>query len=93
MRDQYERYIKFCADKSMRGWTAKGTVIIHYSFFEPSRRRDKDNVAGYAMKLTQDALVKGGYLSGDGWQNIENFDFRWEVDKHNPRIEVEIEEL
>ena len=55
-------------------------------------RRDKDNVASYAMKLIQDALRKIGYLSGDGWNQIENFDFEWDVDKKNPRIEVEIQE-
>lgn len=92
LREMSERYIKLCADKSIRGYHAEKPVVIHYRFYESTKRRDKDNIAGYAMKLIQDALVKGGYLDGDGWRHIENFDFQWNVDHKNPRIEVTIEE-
>lgn len=91
-RKKYEEVIAWCAKRDLGRWKPTEPVILHYHFFEENRRRDKDNVASYAMKLIQDALRKIGYLSGDGWNQIENFDFEWDVDKKNPRIEVEIQE-
>lgn len=92
-RREYENLIIYSAKRSLRGWKPSGPVILHYTFYEPNRRRDKDNVAGYAMKLIQDALVKAGYLRGDGWNYIENFTFTWAVDAKRPRVEVEMEEI
>lgn len=91
-RRSFENLIIMCAKRDLRKWHPRGAVILHYRFYEPNRRRDKDNIAGYAMKLIQDSLVKAGYLGGDGWQYIENFDFAWAVDKAKPRVEVELEE-
>ena len=93
LRNQYESLIIYCAKRDLYRWKPEGKVILHYHFYEQDRRRDKDNVAGYAMKLIQDSLVKAGVLDGDGWQYIEGFDFTWHIDKKNPRIEVEIEEV
>jgi len=92
-RHKYENLIIICAKRDLRKWRPKGPVILRYTFYEADKRRDKDNVAGYAMKLTQDALVKAGYLNGDGWADIANFSFSWMVDKARPRIEVEILEF
>ena len=92
-RHEQESTIIKCAKLCLNGWRPKGTVILHYTFYEPNKRRDKDNIAGYAMKLIQDSLVKAGYLRGDGWQYIENFDFTWAVDKSRPRVEVDIQEV
>lgn len=68
-------------------------VILHYTFYEPSRRRDLDNVSGYFHKIFQDALVDAGLLKNDNWVNIIGFSDRFECDPANPRIEVEIEEM
>lgn len=92
-RREYENLIVWSAKRCLNGWKPSGPVILHYTFFEPNKRRDKDNIAGYAMKLIQDSLVKAGYLRGDGWQYIENFDFTWAVDRSRPRVQVEIEEV
>lgn len=92
-RKKNERMIAWYIKKDLRKWKPKEPVILHYTFVEQDRRRDKDNVAGYAMKLIQDSLVRAGVLGGDGWNYIEGFDFTFAVDKKNPRIEVEIEEV
>ena len=92
-RRQYEQFIIWSVKRCLGGWKATRPVILHYTFYERDRRRDKDNVAGYAMKLIQDSLVKAGTLRGDGWGYIENFTFAWAVDKKTPRIEIEIEEV
>lgn len=67
-------------------------VSITYVWVEPSRRRDKDNIA-WAKKLVQDALVKAGVLQGDGWRHIESFSDRFKVDKLNPGVGITIEEV
>ena len=79
------------AKSSLRG-KIKTPVIMHYTWFEPNQKRDKDNVSSFGRKIIQDALVKSGYLPGDGWQQIVGFTDSFEVDKKNPRIEVEFEE-
>lgn len=91
-RSQCETRILCFLRRDLRRWRADGPVILHYTFYEESRRRDKDNIFGYACKLIHDALVKGRYLKNDGWADIENVTFAWAVDKKRPRIEVEIEE-
>lgn len=66
----------------------KRPVKILYRFYEPNRRRDKDNIAGVAHKFIQDALVNAGILKDDGWDYITGFSDEFYIDKSKPRIEV-----
>ena len=68
-------------------------VRIKYTFYEPNRKRDLDNISGVAHKFIQDALVKCKVLDNDGWNNIVGFEDHFFTDKHNPRIEVVLEEV
>lgn len=68
-------------------------VILNFTFYEPSRRRDPDNITGYFKKVFCDALVESGMLKNDNWVHIAGFSDRFECDPANPRIEVEIEEM
>ena len=65
-------------------------VYIFYSFFEKNKRRDLDNISGFAHKIIQDALVKKGILANDGWADIKGFEDKFNIDKDNPRIEVTV---
>ena len=76
----------------LKGKKIHEPVSIHYHFFEPNKKRDLDNVASFCMKVFQDALTKGGYLSNDGWNNIKGFTCDFDVDTTNPRIEISIKE-
>ena len=68
-------------------------IHIHYKFIEKNRRRDKDNIASFAMKVIQDALVQVEVIKNDGWREVESFSCTFGVDKENPRIEVTITEI
>lgn len=68
-------------------------VRIMYHFFEANRRRDKDNVAGFAHKVIQDSLVLCGVLANDGWGQVVGFSDDFAVDSKRPRIIVHIEEV
>lgn len=86
-----ERRIILAAKTLLRGVRFSTPVIMHYTWYEPDRRRDKDNIA-FAKKFVQDALVKCGVLKNDGWTEIEGFTDAFYVDKKNPRVEVRFEE-
>lgn len=68
----------------------KSPVTIRYTFCEPNKRRDKDNIAGFAHKVVQDAMVACGILKDDGWDYITGFEDRFEIDRKCPHIDVEL---
>ena len=92
LKAQSMQLVMIYAKRDLRKWRAKGPVYMRYIWYEPNRRRDKDNVSGYGRKVIQDALVKGGWLRGDGWAHISGFSDEFRVDKARPRVVVEIEE-
>ena len=67
-------------------------INIVFDYYEPSTKRDKDNISSYFKKIFLDALVATGIIADDGWKHIADFTERFHVDKNNPRIEVEIYE-
>ena len=91
MKKQAQNVIGFMAKTQMGKVKISRPVIIRYLWVEPSRRRDKDNVA-FAKKFIQDALVECKILKNDGWDQILKFTDNFLVDPKNPRVEVEIEE-
>ena len=65
----------------------KPLIIIHH--YEPTRRRDQDNVHGGARKFVLDGLVKANVLANDGWKDVAHTILAFfEHDPDNPRIEV-----
>lgn len=77
----------------LRGVGIEKPVFMEYTWYEPNRRRDMDNISSFGRKVIQDALVDAGVLKDDGWKYIAGFSDRFEVDKENPRIEVKIKEV
>lgn len=68
-------------------------IRINYRYYEPNTRRDLDNISGWFHKVFQDALVERGLIPDDGWKYISGFSDEFFIDKENPRVEVEIEEV
>ena len=93
MKKQTEHIVMLMARSQLRKVKFACPVVMRYSWYEPNRRRDKDNVSSFGRKCIQDALVRAGVLKNDGWGEIEAFSDRFFLDKKNPRIEVEIEEI
>jgi Holliday junction resolvase RusA-like endonuclease len=89
MKRDAEQLVGLCARSQLRGVQFSAPVTMHYTWYEPNRRRDKDNIS-FARKFIQDALVKAGILPGDGWACIEGFSDAFAVDPSNPRICVTI---
>ena len=92
MKKQCETIVMHAA-RSLGKWQPEGPVYMVYHWYEPNRRRDKDNISGFGRKVIQDALVRAKILRNDGWNDVEGFSDEFEVDKRNPRIVVEITEV
>ena len=90
MKKQTEHIVMLTARSQLRKVKFDCPVVMRYSWYEPNRRRDKDNVSSFGRKCIQDALVRAGVLQNDGWGEIEAFSDCFFVDKKNPRVEVEI---
>lgn len=67
-------------------------VYLHYTFYEPNKKRDLDNISGYFHKVFQDALVHCGVIHNDSWHYIVGFSDQFKID-NKPRIEIIIEEM
>lgn len=93
MKQKYQHYIAGEIRNALKRLRIEKKVLLHYLYYEPTKRRDLDNIAATAHKFTQDALVKCGVLENDGWNNVCGFTDRFFVDKENPRIEVTIQEV
>ena len=91
MKKQAEHLIVALAKTKLRK-PIKTPVRMRYTWFEKGKRRDMDNIA-FAKKFIQDGLVKAGKLPGDGWKHICGFSDDFEVDRLNPRVEIEIVEV
>jgi len=93
MKAVNENIVSIAIRRCMRGITINKPVFMEYTWVEPNKRRDKDNISSFGRKVIQDALVRSGVLHGDGWKYIVGFSDRFEVDKDNPRIEIKIIEV
>ena len=75
-------------------WCAKGQEQVEradfvFTWYAPDRRTDPDNIAA-AQKFGFDGLVKAGVMEKDGWRQVRSIRHVFEVDKDNPRCEIEI---
>lgn len=92
MKKDNQIYICYCIKKA-KIRKARGPVRISYTYYEPTRRRDLDNVAAIAHKFVQDALVAAGVLKNDNWEWVVGFSDEFHIDNQYPRIEVELTEV
>ena len=67
----------------------KYPIALKITWYEPNKRRDIDNIV-FATKFIQDALVDMGIIENDSQKFLNKNLHDVQVDKENPRIEVEI---
>ena len=78
--------------EQLKGVNIERPVKLTHFFYEPNKRRDKDNISA-AKKFIWDALVRSGVLKNDGWDEIHDFRDYVLLDQVEPRVVVEIEEV
>lgn len=93
MKTKEQARVEWAIKRQVKTKKLNPPVNLAYTYYEPNKRRDKDNISAFAHKVVQDALTRTGLLENDGWAEIGNFSDDFFVDKENPRIEVRIEEI
>ena len=78
----------------MVAWLAKKLpayekVALIITWHEPDQRRDPDNIMA-GQKFILDGLVAAGTIPNDSQKYVRGIMHRFEVDRQNPRVEVEI---
>lgn len=95
MKREAQDAVLWCA-RAARLRPHGGPVRIGYRFFEaPARRgarlRDKSNIASFAIKVIEDALVEAGVIPDDGWDEVSSYSCEF-ARTSDPRIVVTIED-
>lgn len=93
MKQENQRLVEYYIMRDLRNIHIDKPVYIEYTFYEPNKKRDLDNISGFAHKVIQDALVEAGVLHNDSWLYIVGFSDDFEIDKDYVRIEVKIREV
>ena len=90
-KKQYDELVAWsCKASKLTKLGAKADFT--FTWYMKDRRKDKDNIMA-GQKFIFDGLQKAKILKNDGWNEIGNISHRFEVDKENPRVEVEIKEI
>lgn len=78
----------------MVAWLAKKLpaykrVALMITWYEPNEKRDPDNIMA-GQKFILDGMVQAGTIPNDSQKHIKGILHRFDVDRKNPRVEVEI---
>lgn len=92
MKKSNQAVVQAAIKQQLRGTHIGKPVSVTCIWYEPNRRRDPDNVAGFGHKVILDALVAEGVIDNDGWANITEIRDIFHVDKDKPRVMVILEE-
>lgn len=97
--NKYKSSVQKRAYTEIVAWYAKQAklpkmdrVALKITWHEPHQKRDPDNVQA-AVKYIWDGLVFAGVLENDGWKQQGPVTHNMRVDKVNPRVEIEIQEV
>ena len=91
-----ENIVKACIYEQLGRLRIQGPVYNEIRRMVRNRMRSSSiliNISSFGRKVIQDALVETHVLRNDGWTEITGFRDDFYIDRKNPRIEVEIEEV
>lgn len=91
MKQEHTNIVAWIAKSEIKKQLKKIDLTI--TWICKNRRKDKDNIMAGGLKMILDGLVVAGVIKNDGWSEIGSINNHFEVDKDNPRIEVEIREV
>ena len=80
-----------CIKKYLKGVRITKPILCTYFIYSPNKEHDRGNVYAGVEKIFLDSLQKENVISSDGHNFVLDSIFHTLVDKHNPRVEVEIE--
>lgn len=76
--------------RDLHGVHINAPIELFYHVYAKDKRHDRPNI-GYAFcKSFLDALQTCKVIQNDSWDWVINTHFEYDIDKENPRVEVEI---
>lgn len=98
---KYHNHIKSDNDKvccmairrELRGVKLKTPIRCTFYIYAQDKRHDRGNLSSAVEKSFLDALQTCHVLDNDGWDQCFDSIFHTMLDRNNPRIVVEIEEI
>ena len=92
MKETNEKIVSAYIMQQLKDVHFDGVVRLAFRWYEKNRKRDLDNIA-MSKKFILDALVSNQIIVTDGWKGVVGFTDEFFIDKQNPRIEVDIEDV
>ncbi len=90
LKKEHTEYIAWLAKAQKIKRCYKKRPIIKITYFCKNKLKDPDNISAFSRKVILDGLVMSKVLKDDRWDYVGGFIETFEIDRKNPRIEVEI---
>lgn len=84
---------RIAIQKYLQGVKIDKPIRCHYHIFVKDKMHDRGNVYASLEKSFLDALQQRKVIKNDGFDDVLDSTFITELDRNNPRIVVEIEEV
>lgn len=88
-----DKMCRLSIQKYMHGVKIDNPIRCHFHIYAKDKKHDRGNVYTATEKSFLDALQQMKVISNDGYDDVLDSTFLTELDRLNPRIEVEIEVL
>lgn len=88
-----DKVCRLAIQKYMHGVKIDKPIKVTYHIFAQDKRHDRGNLASACEKSFLDALQEMKVIKNDGFDDVLDSTFYTELDRINPRIVVEIEEM
>lgn len=76
--------------KYLKGVHINKPIKCVFFIYAQDKRHDRGNLCSAVEKSFLDALQQAKVISNDGWDDVMDSEFHTQLDKNNPRVEVEI---
>lgn len=83
-----EKAIRNC--QNLKGVHIHKPIFIKYRFYPKDKKRDRSNYSAAFIKSFEDALQHCKVIDNDTYDLVMTPEYYFEIDKNNPRVEVEI---
>ena len=88
-----DKICRLAIQKYMHGIKIDKPIRCHFRVYAKDKKHDRGNVYTATEKSFLDALQQMKVIKNDGFDDVLDSTFLTELDRLNPRIEVEIEEI
>lgn len=93
VKSENDKVCRLAIQKYMRGVKIDKPIKVTYHIYAQDKRHDRGNLASATEKSFLDALQEMKVIKNDGFDDVLDSTFITELDRNNPRIVVEIEEV